>query len=334
MIANHKLTNGYSSPLRYPGGKGKISKFIGRTLEINGIDGTYIEPFAGGAGVAVNLLLSERVNRIVINDLDDGVYSFWQTVIEDPGYLLKRIREVPFDYNHRDALSSKEYFSYWTRVKRRFDFDHYTDVRQKGFDFFMLNRMNVSGIIKGGPIGGRQQGRRYNISVRFNKNTLQQQIMAIAAMSDRVTVTNLEASHFCKLIADGRFGDPSNSLVFVDPPYYVQGRNLYNYYATDRIHALIAEQLLKANNYCEWKWLLTYDEAKQIDQLYPDNDVNKYEYRISYSANKRGRFLEYMFTSQDLKVLSYSNVQLFNLGDKTIEASVKNNNPEIAENQI
>ncbi|RHJ26418.1 DNA adenine methylase [Bifidobacterium longum] len=304
----NKLTNASNSPLRYPGGKGKISLFVGNVLVDNEINGTYIEPFAGGAGVAINLLLANKIRNIVINDLDDGVYSFWKTVVADPEYLLRRIRKVPFDYiKDGPKLTPDAYARYWSEVKKRFDFDHYTDYRCKGFDFFMLNRMNVSGIVRGGPIGGHEQTGKYDISARFNRETLCRRIERIAGLSSRITVTNLEASYFCKVLSKERYCSMSNALVFVDPPYYVQGRNLYNSFATDRIHKLMAERLLQENG---WKWILTYDKAPQIDKLYPATKVNKYEYQISYSANKRGKYSEYLFTSPELHISSFDNVSL------------------------
>ena len=304
----NKLTNASNSPLRYPGGKGKISLFVGNALADNEINGTYVEPFAGGAGVAINLLLANKVEDIVINDLDDGVYSFWKTVVTDPEYLLKRIRKVPFDYiKDGPKLTPDTYARYWSEIKKRFDFDHYTDYRHKGFDFFMLNRMNVSGIVRGGPIGGHEQTGKYNISARFNRETLCRRIERIARLSSRITVTNLEASYFCKMLSKEKYCSMNNTLVFVDPPYYVQGRNLYNSFATDRIHKLMAERLLQEN---EWKWILTYDKAPQIDKLYPAIKVNKYEYQISYSANKRGKYSEYLFTSPELHINSFDNVSL------------------------
>lgn len=294
--------------MRYPGGKGKISLFVGNVLVDNEINGTYIEPFAGGAGVAINLLLANKIRNIVINDLDDGVYSFWKTVVADPEYLLRRIRKVPFDYiKDGPKLTPDAYARYWSEVKKRFDFDHYTDYRCKGFDFFMLNRMNVSGIVRGGPIGGHEQTGKYDISARFNRETLCRRIERIAGLSSRITVTNLEASYFCKVLSKERYCSMSNALVFVDPPYYVQGRNLYNSFATDRIHKLMAERLLQENG---WKWILTYDKAPQIDKLYPATKVNKYEYQISYSANKRGKYSEYLFTSPELHISSFDNVSL------------------------
>lgn len=302
------LTNAANSPLRYPGGKGKLSLFVGKVLADNDIDGTYVEPFAGGAGIAINLLLADKIHNIVINDLDDGVYSFWNTVVKDPEYLLRRINNVPFDYaNKASDTNPAEYAKYWSGIKKRFDFNHYSDPREKAFDFFMLNRMNVSGIIKGGPIGGRSQGGEYNIAARFNKATLAKRIVRIAQLANRITVTNLEASYFCQLLSKGKYCDTRNSLVFLDPPYYVQGRNLYNSFATDRIHSFVAERLLAEKT---WKWILTYDQVPIIDEMYPAAEVNKFEYQIRYSANKRGKYSEYLFTSKGLNVNSFDNVML------------------------
>lgn len=308
VMAQSTLTNGFNTPLRYPGGKGKITRFVGNVLESNCIDGTYIEPFAGGAGVAINLLLAGKVKSIVINDLDDGVYSFWHTLINEPEYLLREIERVPFDYSdEKPVLQPWKYSEYWTTIRKRYDFNHYADVRRKGFDFFMLNRMNVSGIIKGGPIGGARQDGTYNISSRFNKDTLKKRIKKIADEAANITVSNLEASHFFKLLSDGKICDMQNSLIFADPPYYVQGRNLYNSYATDIIHSLIAKRLVSES---DWNWLLTYDKTPQIYELYANANIKRYEYKISYSANKRGKYSEYMFASNRMTVQSYDNVIL------------------------
>lgn len=310
-MGKRELTNASASPLRYPGGKGKISRFVGHVLEMNGINGTYVEPFAGGAGIAVNLLLHDKVDRIIINDLDEGVYEFWNVLLSDPEWLMREIDKVPFDYADKTMRATpEELITYWSTIHRRYKINHYTDMRLKGLDFFMLNRMNVSGIIKGGPIGGRGQGGTYNISARFNKTGLKKRIGLLSEKSDRITIIRSEASFFLGELADGVYGKPDNYMVFVDPPYYVQGKNLYNSYATNRIHELVADKLLENANL---KWLLTYDEVPEINELYPSAEVNKYRYEIAYSANKRGRFGEYLFTSPQLHIESYDNVELENL---------------------
>lgn len=292
-----------NSPLRYPGGKSKLTGFIGNTLKNNRIDGTFVEPFAGGAGVAINLLLEDQVNRIILNDLDGGVYSFWNTLLTDPDYLLQGINSVPFDYrDEKPTDRPTEYAHFWKTVKQRYDADQYADTRQKGLDFLLLNRMNVSGIIKGGPIGGVAQNGKYNVSSRFNKTTLKKRIKRIAALRDRITVTNLDATRFLKQL--DQYCSRENSFLFIDPPYYVQGHRLY---ATPVDHSKLAEQLHALSG---WRWLLTYDKNPEILKLYPSGHVQRFEYQIAYSANKRGLYQELMFASENTVMESYGSVTL------------------------
>lgn len=303
------LTNGSHSPLRYPGGKSKLTGFIADTLKNNRVTDTFVEPFAGGAGVAINLLLEDQVDRIILNDLDKGVYSFWHTLITDPDYLLEGIDGVPFDYGMEPQ--PKQYARYWQTVKQRYDTDEYVSVnarnmRQKGLDFLLLNRMNRSGIITGGPIGGVAQNGKYNVSSRFNKSTLKKRITQIASMRDRITVTNMDAIRFLdQLPSCAR----ENSFLFLDPPYYVQGHRLY---ATPVVHAKLAEQLQALS---EWRWMLTYDKNPEILKLYPSSRVQQFEYRMAYSANKRGVYPEYMFASNKTVMESYDNVTLTTIGE-------------------
>lgn len=303
------LTNGSNSPLRYPGGKGKITKFVGNVLDLNNIGGTYIEPYAGGSGIAINLLIANKVEKIVINDLDPHVFSFWKAVTQQPSKLIDLIQKVPFDfYDHAESLSSQERFSYWLDVKNSLEnsINGNSDVNE-AFYFFMMNRMNRSGVIKGGAIGGTKQDGEYNISSRFNKEKLINKIKKISSMSNKISVTNLEASEVIEKFSVGFFGDVENSLLFVDPPYYEQGKSLYNSYATSSIHETTAQKLL---DNLDQNWILTYDTAPQINQLYPDKLINKFEYGINYSAQKRGKFNEYMFTSPNLNICSFDNVDL------------------------
>ena len=59
------------SPLRYPGGKSRITDFVKQIIKDNNLlDGVYVEPYAGGAAVALSLLMDEYVSSIIINDKD------------------------------------------------------------------------------------------------------------------------------------------------------------------------------------------------------------------------------------------------------------------------
>lgn len=310
-MSENELTNFSNSPLRYPGGKGKITKFVGRVIDENGLHSTYLEPFAGGAGIAINLLLANKVDNIVINDLDSSVYSFWKTIVKRPDDLIEMINNVPFDYNdHAERLSVSEKYKYWVNVRNKLSFYRHSDDEhniEEAFYFFMANRINISGIINGGPIGGKKQDGQYNISSRFNKKNLIKKIMNISELSDRIDVKNLEATEFVKLFENKQISNVSDSLMFVDPPYYNQGQALYSSFMTDTLHKRIAKQLQTDDDF---HWILTYDTAPQINSLYTNKNVVKNLYKIQYSANKRGKYDEFLFHSSNISVKSYSNVQL------------------------
>ncbi|MDQ1405966.1 MAG: adenine methylase, partial [Acidobacteriaceae bacterium] len=71
-----------ASPLRYPGGKWRLSLFFSRLIALNfEHPPVYIEPYAGGASLALSLLLSNKVSEIFLNDLDPAIHAFWHTVL-------------------------------------------------------------------------------------------------------------------------------------------------------------------------------------------------------------------------------------------------------------
>src|SRR6266852_1254732 len=86
----------FYTPLRYPGGKSSLLSFFGSIIEKNGLKNVqYIEPYAGGAGAALSLLILGKVESIVINDLDRAVFAFWKSITEDTDSFIRRIRETP-----------------------------------------------------------------------------------------------------------------------------------------------------------------------------------------------------------------------------------------------
>ena len=45
----------FYSPLRYPGGKGKVANYFSKLFIDNNLDGgTYVEPYVGGGSVAAH----------------------------------------------------------------------------------------------------------------------------------------------------------------------------------------------------------------------------------------------------------------------------------------
>lgn len=288
-----------STPLRYPGGKSQLYDFLVKTMLTNNISGTYIEPFAGGAGIAIELLLKNKVKSIVINDFDPSIHSVWNAVINHPQELIERLSEVPFDYTTPGVLSPNQLIQYWDNIKNRHAESHLDPFSmENAFTTLMLNRMNVSGIISGGPIGGRTQQGKYKLDSRFNKDTLIKKIMAIAARSADIDLYKLDANELITVISNEPKYEPDNTFIFFDPPYYVQGKNLYLSFINNSQHAILAKNILAMDDYF---WITTYDSAPQIADIY-HSASQKYTYSLNYTANKRGKFSEYLFASAKTKL--------------------------------
>ena len=149
------------SPLRYPGGKTKLYYYVKSIIEANNLLGeTYIEPFAGGSGLALKLLLNNDVNRIVINDLDPAIYAFWYCTLHNPEEMCNFIKTVPLTVTE------------WDRQHEIYvNYQNYSQLKLAQATLF-LNRVNVSGVITGGIIGKRDQTGKYKMDARFNREKL------------------------------------------------------------------------------------------------------------------------------------------------------------------
>ena len=274
---------GRYSPLRYPGGKGKLARFMKEIVRSNGLsDGRYVEPYAGGAAVAWELLLTGVVRRVSINDISLPVFAFWHSVLNSTNDLCRMIQDCPLTIDE------------WDRQKEIFRRSDEADNLSLGFSFFFLNRTNRSGILNGGVIGGRDQTGKWKIDARFNKPDLISRIEKIASLKARIELTNLDAVKFIETNAK-RFGN--KTLLYIDPPYFEKGRFLYHdaYRAED--HVVVAKSVVKLEGL---NWLVSYDDVRPIHDLYAASPW--LQYTLNYSARNVTRGREVMFFSRNLVV--------------------------------
>lgn len=271
------------SPLRYPGGKSRLANFIQLTLKLNEIEqGTYVEPFAGGAGVAMCLLLKNKVSRIMINDLDDAVYAFWYSVLHHTDELCGVIQKTPVDMET------------WHKQKYIFNQKDKKELLELGFATFFLNRTNRSGILTGGVIGGLQQTGKWKIGARYPKDKLINSIQSIAEKKDQITLTNLDARDFIHQ----HTGDlAQDTLIYLDPPYYHKGQKLYHNALNSDDHCLIAHTV---QNELNFRWIVSYDDTEEINRLY--SKKRKESHSLNYTAANRYQGKEIIIYSDNLQV--------------------------------
>lgn len=267
------------SPLRYPGGKSKLAGFFGDVMEEAGMrDVTYVEPFAGGAGAGLALLLTGLVERVVINDLDPAVHSFWAAVRDESTEFARRIESVP--------LTLPE----WERQRAIYKAADARDPFALGFAFFYLNRTNRSGVLHAGVIGGKAQSGRYKIDARFNRPELARRIRSIGDVSDRLELTFTDGRKSVE-----RWAPKPRTFLYVDPPYVEAGGSLYLNAFDDRDHAALAETM---NAHANATWLLTYDDAPLVRKLYSSHTM--FDFELHYSAHRVGRARELLVASGPL----------------------------------
>lgn len=272
----------YISPLRYPGGKAKLLGYISRIISENNLDdGVYVEPFAGGASVALGLLLNGIMKQIIINDKDRSIYAFWHSILQQTDEFCALIQATPV------TIES------WKEQKNVQKDKNDADLLALGFSTFFLNRTNRSGILNAGIIGGINQTGRYKIDARYNKQELIERIRTISGFRDRISVLNQDAVDLLTTLDWNQFGD--KVFIYLDPPYYVKGKNLYLNYYRDNDHKEIADILSKSTGF---KWAVSYDNVDFIQKLYKEFRCSQFQ--LNYSANNSGKGNEIMFYSNDL----------------------------------
>lgn len=262
-------SNKLYTPLRYPGGKARFAPFIASVMQINGLDGGhYMEPYAGGAGVALELLFDGVVTDVHINDADPAIYAFWYAATACSDALISMVETEPIDM---DA------WMHWRSVMRG-ETDA-TDV-ERGFATLFMNRTNRSGILKGGVIGGKHQAGAYRLDARFKRDVLVGRLRRIADQAKGIHVHCRDA---LELLQHASELMPAKSLIYLDPPYYVKGGGLYrNFYQHDDHLAIAA--LLRHRGFAR-RWVISYDNAEQIREMYMG--VRGIDYGLGYTAQRR-----------------------------------------------
>jgi DNA adenine methylase len=275
-------SNKLYSPLRYPGGKAPFAPFIANVMDVNGVaGGHYLEPYAGGAGVALELLFHGHANHIHINDADPAVYAFWVAVTKHPRALLRLLDSTP--------ITIDEWFR-WRSVLRD---DSKKNLVEKGFATLFMNRTNRSGILKAGVIGGKKQDGEYKLDARFNKDMIAARIQEISKRARDISVYCEDSLQLLTRCAEFL---PKKSLIYLDPPYYVKGKGLYrNYYEHDD-HIAIANVIQRKK--FKWPWVVSYDNTEEICSMYQWS--RSFSYGLNYTAQRRYVGSEVMFFSENL----------------------------------
>lgn len=270
------------TPLRYPGGKSQLTPLVVEILGHNEMFyGEYAEPFAGGAGIAMALLLNDYVSKVYLNDIDPAIFAFWHSVVHDHEALCERIASVNLDMTQ------------WRRQREVFLDKACGSLLDKGFATLFLNRTNRSGILRGGVIGGQAQQGNYKLDCRFNRVDLVRKIRRISQYREQIELSCLDASKFVNTVVP-KMSD--RALVNLDPPYFGMGPELYTNFYKPADHTLLAEAVSKMKR----RWMVTYDDTPEIRQLYMGFPT--FSSALNYSAQVKRVGVELLITDPALRL--------------------------------
>lgn len=271
----------YLSPLRYPGGKARLARYLARVLSTQSrtID-TYCEPYAGGVGAGLQLLSDGHVSKLIINDLNRGIAAFWRSAFFKTDELAKMVADCAVDIDN------------WHRQRAVYlEPDNHDDLAL-GFATFFLNRTNRSGILNARPIGGLEQTGSWLVDARFNKADLTQRLENLSTLASQVDIRESPAIRLIQTL--NRRKRPV--LLYIDPPYVVPGEELYMTEHTWAEHQRLAHVLAKSTH----PWILTYDADDRTRALY--RDFRCLRFAISHTAQVQKVGREFMFFSHKLSV--------------------------------
>lgn len=269
------------SPLRYPGGKRRLAGYIAAAIRLNGLrPKLFVEPFAGGASVALQLLNDGLVDSVALGERDPLVASFWKTVFSDHEWLIRRLGEVEPSVEN------------WDRFKK----GNFRSRRWQALACIFLNRTSFSGILApgAGPIGGRAQNSPYKIGCRFDAGGLAKRIAQAAALRDRVAFVNEGNWESTVNLVKALRHKTGEVLYYFDPPFYHKAELLYRYFFEKRDHLALHDALPRLGHY----WLLSYDPADPIIEMYTRNGIGPKRVELLYSATRPGELLK----SQELVI--------------------------------
>lgn len=270
------------TPIRYPGGKTKLYPVVKQIISLNGFsEYTYAEAFAGGAGLAIKLLLKNDVPSIIINDLDRAVYCMWDAIIYNSHELCKFIEKIDVSIDN------------WLQCRAIYQNQNDYDDFKLGCAAFFLNRTNVSGILDGGVIGGIEQHGKYKINARFSKKGLIAKIENIAQRQNDITLCMLDAEDFIRQILAERETDV---FAYFDPPYIQKGPGLYRSSFDELKHRSLAKAIQK----CACPWIATYDDDSLVEEIYGDSVQGTFN--IRYSAYRASTGKEKFIVSPSIKL--------------------------------
>lgn len=229
----------------------------------------------------MHLLQRGSVAAVHLNDVDRSIYAFWYAATRRNAALVAMINRT------RVTVTA------WDRQKEIQRHKDEASLLELGFSTLFLNRTNRSGILRGGIIGGRDQKGPWKIDARFNKQAVAARVEAIGQLAKKISISSQDA----RSAEDLTFEIGSKAILYLDPPYFQKGRDLYINHFSESDHAMLSKRIGQLK---KCPWVVTYDNVPTIRKLYQGHRRKQFD--LVYTADQRRIGSELMVFSSSLRI--------------------------------
>ena len=258
------------TPLRYPGGKSRATKFLFLHENLPETIRSYREPFLGGGSVAIEFSKRFPKKPVWVNDKYYNLFVFWKELQNNSKAMhdeLLKLKKKADSYEDKIA-SHKELF-----LGCREEIANTDDLHRISVCFFVINKCSFSGLTE---------------SSGFSKSASQsnfgypniERLPQYSELIQNWLITNLDYS---ELLTDCT----SDEFVFLDPPYDIKtslyGKNGNMHTGFDHI------QFHKDAFNCAGNVMITYNSSKDLRDLYEDWHQKEWDLTYTMHSSKAYR---------------------------------------------
>lgn len=254
------------SPLRYCGGKTRATKIIEEELLKHTDITKYTEivsPFCGGASFEFHMQNKYNL-KIKANDKFTPLYSFWNKLKNNKIELVTDIKKLK-------PVSKEQFIKYRETIMT-------ADEMTQAALYFVINRSSFSGATLSGGFSAESALKRFTV------NSIQ--LLEKIDLSNTI-FNNIDCIDFIEK------NTTKTSLLFLDPPYYLENSKLYGKNGDmheNFDHLILNKCLDKQNN-----WILCYNDCEYIRKLYKKYKI--IEVNWNYGMNKTKKSSEILIVN-------------------------------------
>lgn len=254
------------APIRWAGSK-KI--LLNEMLAVfdNSKD-VYVEPFLGSGVVLINTLNNNVFKRYYVNDINENIIAFYQLLKESPDELIKGIRKICAQYNHKESMDEKCDFY---KLKR----DSYNRNRlkplSKTITFWFLMAAGFNGVYR------VNSERKFNVPCGKREKIIcdERYLKKVSQLIQNVVFLCMDYQEFLDYVR--KIEQEANCFLYCDPPYIPATDSMENqilYTQQCFAHKCFVEYMVGINAMEESSFMISMAESDKATIIY-NNEVWK-----------------------------------------------------------